>query len=36
MKLRQLRISRRSISIAAALAGTVSLAIGAHAALNMR
>jgi len=36
MKLRQLRISRRSIGIAAALAGTVSLAIGAHAALNMR
>jgi uncharacterized caspase-like protein len=36
MKLRQFRISRRSIGIAAALAGTVSLAIGAHAALNMR
>jgi uncharacterized caspase-like protein len=32
----QLRISRRTIAIAAALAGTVSLAIGAHAALNMR
>ena len=32
----QLRISRRSIAIAAALVGTVSLAIGAHAALNMR
>jgi uncharacterized caspase-like protein len=31
-----LRISRRSIGVAAALAGTVSLAIGAHAALNMR
>jgi uncharacterized caspase-like protein len=36
MKLRQFRISRRSIAIAAALAGTVSLAIGAHAALNKR
>jgi uncharacterized caspase-like protein len=32
----QLRISRRSIGVAAALAGTVSLAIGAHAALSMR
>ena len=32
----QLRISRRTIAIAAALVGTVSLAIGAHAALNMR
>jgi uncharacterized caspase-like protein len=30
------RISRRSIAIAALLAGTVSLAIGAHAALSMR
>jgi uncharacterized caspase-like protein len=29
-------ISRRSLAIAAALVGTVSLAIGAHAALNMR
>jgi uncharacterized caspase-like protein len=36
MKLSQLRISRRSITIAAALAGVVSLAIGAHAALNKR
>ena len=33
---RQLRISPRSITIAAALVGVVSLAIGAHAALNMR
>jgi uncharacterized caspase-like protein len=32
----RLRISRRSLAIAAALTGTVSLAIGAHAALNMR
>jgi uncharacterized caspase-like protein len=29
-------ISRRSLAVAAALVGTVSLAIGAHAALNMR
>src|ERR1700679_893008 len=29
-------MSRRSLAVAAALAGTVSLAIGAHAALNMR
>jgi uncharacterized caspase-like protein len=36
MNLRQLRISRRSITIAAALACVVSLAIGAHAALNKR
>lgn len=36
MNLRQRRISRRSIAIAALLVGTVSLAIGAHAALNMR
>src|SRR5947199_900131 len=36
MSLRQLRISRRSITIAAALACVVSLAIGAHAALNKR
>jgi uncharacterized caspase-like protein len=33
---RQLGISRRSIGLAAALAGTVSLAIGAHAALSLR
>src|SRR5258708_9934823 len=36
MSLGQLRISRRSIGIAAALAGRGSLAIGAHAALSMR
>src|SRR5438128_10148874 len=36
MNLRQLRISRRSVTIAAALAGVVSPAIGAHAALNKR
>jgi uncharacterized caspase-like protein len=32
----KLRISPRSVSVAAALVGMVSLAIGAHAALNMR
>ena len=32
----QLRISRRSIAVAAVLVGMVSLAIGAHAALNLR
>jgi uncharacterized caspase-like protein len=36
MNLRQLRISRRTIAVAVALTGTVSLAIGAHAALNKR
>src|ERR1700736_2555816 len=36
MNVTQFRISRRSITIAAALAGMVSLAIGAHAALSMR
>ena len=36
MNVRQRRISRRSIAIAALMVGTVSLAIGAHAALNMR
>jgi uncharacterized caspase-like protein len=36
MKVRPLRISRRSVTIAAALAGVVSLAIGAHAALSLR
>lgn len=36
MNVTQLRISPRSITVAAALAGVVSLAIGAHAALNMR
>jgi uncharacterized caspase-like protein len=36
MKVRQLGLSRRSLAIAAALVGMVSLAIGAHAALNKR
>jgi uncharacterized caspase-like protein len=36
MKVRQLNVSRRPLAIAAALAGMVSLAIGAHAALNKR
>jgi uncharacterized caspase-like protein len=36
MNLQQLGVSRRSITIAAALLGMVSLAIGAHAALNKR
>jgi uncharacterized caspase-like protein len=36
MNLTQLRISRRSIALAVALFGMVSLAIGAHAALNKR
>src|SRR4030088_561337 len=36
MNVTQLRISRRSIAVAAAMVGTVSLAIGAHAALNKR
>lgn len=36
MNVRQLDLSRRTIAVAAALIGTVSLAIGAHAALNMR
>ena len=36
MNFKQLHISRRSVAIAAALVGTVSLAIGAHAALNSR
>jgi uncharacterized caspase-like protein len=36
MNVTQLRISRRSIAMAAAFVGMVSLAIGAHAALNMR
>lgn len=36
MNVRQLQISSRTIALAAALIGTVSLAIGAHAALNMR
>ncbi|MBR0779397.1 caspase family protein [Bradyrhizobium diazoefficiens] len=36
MNVRQPNISRRTIAVAAALVGTVSLVIGAHAALNMR
>ncbi|WP_407116215.1 caspase family protein [Bradyrhizobium sp. LMG 9283] len=36
MNVKQLDLSRRTIALAAALVGTVSLAIGAHAALNMR
>jgi len=36
MDFRQLRISHRSITVAVALVGLVSLAIGAHAALNKR
>src|SRR5947209_1220619 len=36
MNLRQLSISPRSIAIASAVVATVSLAIGAHAALSMR
>jgi uncharacterized caspase-like protein len=36
MDFRQLRISRRSVTVAVALVGLVSLAIGAHAALNKR
>src|SRR5215217_7600657 len=32
----KLRVSRRSVTVAAALVGLVSLAIGAHAALNKR
>jgi uncharacterized caspase-like protein len=36
MNLTQLRISRRPVTIAIALVGLVSLAIGAHAALNKR
>ena len=36
MDVRQLRISRRTVTVAAAFVGLVSLAIGAHAALNKR
>src|ERR1700761_1333451 len=36
MKVPHLHISRRTLAIAAALTATVSLAIGAHAALNLR
>ena len=36
MKVTLLRISRRPVTIAVALAGVLSLVIGAHAALNMR
>ncbi|GMO37188.1 MULTISPECIES: caspase family protein [Bradyrhizobium] len=36
MNVKQLDLSRRTIALAAAVIGTVSLVIGAHAALNMR
>jgi uncharacterized caspase-like protein len=36
MNLRQLSVSRRSLTVATVLVGLVSLAIGAHAALNKR
>jgi len=36
MKVPHLHLSRRTLAIAAALVGTVSLAIGAHAALSLR
>lgn len=36
MRLTQLLLSRRAIAVAVALIGTVSLAIGAHAALSLR
>ena len=36
MRLRQLSVSRRSLTIAIALVGMVSLALGAHATLNKR
>ena len=36
MNISQLHISRRTLTVAAALVGVVSLAIGAHAALNKR
>jgi len=36
MNVRQFSLSRRSVAVAAALVGMVSLAIGAHAALNKR
>ena len=36
MKISELRLSRRSVAMTVAFAGMVSLAIGAHAALNMR
>jgi uncharacterized caspase-like protein len=36
MKVPQLQLSRRTVAIAAAVTATLSLAIGAHAALNMR
>ena len=36
MDFKQLQISRRSVTVAVALVGLVSLAIGAHAALNKR
>ena len=36
MKISEIRLSRRSVAMSVAFAGMVSLAIGAHAALNMR
>src|SRR3954447_18380768 len=36
MNVRQFRISRRSVALVAGFVGVVSLAIGAHAALNKR
>ena len=36
MNVSEFRISRRPLAVAAVLVGMVSLAIGAHAALNMR
>ncbi len=36
MQVSKLRPSRRSVTLAVAFAGVVSLAIGAHAALNKR
>src|ERR1700681_756478 len=36
MNVRQFRISRRTVALVAGLLGMVSLAIGAHAALNKR
>ena len=36
MELPQLKLSRRMLAIATALFGTVSLVIGAHAALSLR
>lgn len=36
MNVRRFRLSRRTVTVAAAMAGLVSLALGAHAALNKR